>query len=143
MNILFFLTPKNEVAYIYDDFTLRQALEKIEYYRYSAVPIINHEGKYVGTITEGDILWGIKSHFVDNIRSAEDINIGDIKRKLDNKAIDINANIEDLVLMSTTQNFIPVTDDNGVFIGIITRKNIIQYCYDMYIKEELKNKVQV
>ena len=138
MNILFFLTPKNEVAYIYNDFTLRQALEKIEHYRYSAVPIINHEGKYVGTITEGDILWGIKSHFVDNIRRAEDITISDIKRKLDNQAIDINADIEDLVMMSTNQNFIPVTDDNGVFIGIITRKNIIQYCYDMYIKKEQK-----
>ena len=138
MNILFFLTPKNEVAYIYNDFTLRQALEKIEHYRYSAVPIINHEGKYVGTITEGDILWGIKSHFVDNFRRAEDITISDIKRKLDNQPIDINADIEDLVMMSTNQNFIPVTDDNGVFIGIITRKNIIQYCYDMYIKKEQK-----
>ena len=29
MNILFFLTPKCEVAYIYEDETLRQALEKM------------------------------------------------------------------------------------------------------------------
>ena len=28
MNILFFLTPKSEVAYINEDDTLRQALEK-------------------------------------------------------------------------------------------------------------------
>ena len=41
MNILFFLTPKSEVAFIYDDQTLRQALEIMEYHRYTAVPIID------------------------------------------------------------------------------------------------------
>ena len=61
MNLLFFLTPKGKVAYIYDDFTLRQTLEKMEYHRYSAVPILTREGKYVGTITEGDLLWAIKT----------------------------------------------------------------------------------
>ena len=55
MNILFFLTPKNEVAYIYDDQTLRQALEIMEYHRYTAIPMINKQGKYIGTITEGDL----------------------------------------------------------------------------------------
>ena len=40
MNILFFLTPKSEVAYINDDDTLRQALEKMEHHKYAAVPII-------------------------------------------------------------------------------------------------------
>ena len=29
MNILFFLTPKNEVAYVENDDTLRQVLEKL------------------------------------------------------------------------------------------------------------------
>ena len=60
MNLLFFLTPKAEVAYLYDDFTLRQAIEKMEYHRYSSIPILNRKGEYVGTITEGDILWAVK-----------------------------------------------------------------------------------
>ena len=58
MNILFFLTPKSEVAYISEDDTLRQALEKMEYHKYSAVPIVSRTGRYVGTLTEGDLLWG-------------------------------------------------------------------------------------
>ena len=61
MNILFFLTPKEKVAYIYDNYTIRQTLEKMEYHRYSSIPIINKEGKYVGTISEGDLLWYIKN----------------------------------------------------------------------------------
>ena len=66
MNILFFLTPKSEIAFIYNDFTLKQALEKMEYYRYSAVPIIDKDGKYVGTITEGDILWTMRNKYRKN-----------------------------------------------------------------------------
>ena len=72
MNLLFFLTPKAEVAYLYDDFTLRQAIEKMEYHRYSSIPILNRKGEYVGTITEGDILWAVKRNYNLNLQDAED-----------------------------------------------------------------------
>ncbi len=107
MNILFFLTPKSEVAYIYEDYTMRQALEKMEYHRYSSIPIINKDGKYVGTITEGDLLWTIKNEL----------------------SLDLRA-IEDLISKSMNQNFVPVVDDKDTFIGIIKRRDIIEYCYD-------------
>lgn len=61
MNLLFFLTPKQDVAFIYDDFTLRQTLEKMEYHRYSSIPVLTRRGEYAGTITEGDLLWYIKT----------------------------------------------------------------------------------
>ena len=50
-----FLTPKSDVAYIYDNYSLRQVLEKMEYHKYSCIPVIGVDGKYVGTITEGDL----------------------------------------------------------------------------------------
>ncbi|MFR3072468.1 MAG: CBS domain-containing protein, partial [Paeniclostridium sp.] len=73
MNILFFITPKSEVAYIYDDYTMRQALEKMEYHRYSAIPIINRSGEYVGTITEGDLLWYLKNDLKLDLKAIEDV----------------------------------------------------------------------
>ena len=73
MNLLHFLTPKNDVAFLYDDFTVRQALEKMEYHRYSSIPILNRKGEYVGTITEGDLLWGIKRLYNLDLQAAEDI----------------------------------------------------------------------
>ena len=100
MNVLFFLTPKSEVAYIYDDYTMRQTLEKMEYHRYSSIPIINKKGEYVGTMTEGDLLWSIKNDFDLNLKSLEDICISSVRRKMDNKPISVNANIEDLVSKS-------------------------------------------
>ena len=129
MNILFFITPKSEVAYIYDDYTMRQALEKMEYHRYSAIPIINKDGEYVGTITEGDLLWTLKNNMNLNLRLIEDISISDIKRRMDNKPVSINADIEDLISKSMNQNFVPVIDDQNIFIGIIKRRDIIEYCY--------------
>lgn len=136
MNVLFFLTPKSELAYLYDDFSLRQALEKMEHYRYSAVPVINRRGNYVGTLTEGDLLWDIKDQYLLDLHKAEDIPLSQIRRHWYNEPVNVNCEIEDLVLTSMNQNFVPVIDDNQIFIGIITRKDIIQYCYNCYKNSE-------
>lgn len=128
MNILFFLTPKNEAAYVYDSDTLRQALEKMEYHRYSAVPIIGKEdGQYIGTLTEGDLLWHIKEQGDLSLREAEDIPIMSIARRRDNEPVDADVNMEDLLNKAMNQNFVPVIDDRKRFIGLITRKDLIQY----------------
>ena len=34
--------------YVYDDFTLRQTLEKWENNRYASIPVLNRKGEYVG-----------------------------------------------------------------------------------------------
>lgn len=130
MNILFFLTPKSEVAYIYDHESLRQALEKMEYHKYSALPMISRQGKYIGTITEGDMLWGIKNQYNLNLREAELVPVTSIPRRLDNRPVSADAAMEDLIDKALNQNFVPVVDDQKNFIGIITRKDIIRYCYD-------------
>ena len=132
MNILFYLVPKSEVMYLYDDYSLRQAMEKMEYHKYSAVPIINRAGNYVGTLTEGDILWELKDRKLSNLYEAEEIMLRHTNRKRDNEPVNVNCNIEDLVMTSMNQNFVPVIDDNGIFIGIVTRKSIIEYCYKQY-----------
>lgn len=132
MNILFYLVPKSEVMFLFEDYSLRQALEKMEYHKYSAVPMITRGGNYVGTLTEGDILWELKRRELSSLHEAEDISIKSIKRKRDNQPVNVNCNIEDLVMTSMNQNFVPVIDDNGIFIGIVTRKSIIEYCYNQY-----------
>ncbi|WP_461811189.1 CBS domain-containing protein [Faecalimonas sp.] len=136
MNILFFLKPKSEIAFIHKEDTLRQAIEKMEYHKYSSIPMIDKDGKYVGSITEGDLLWGIKNKYNLNLKEAELIPITEIDRRIDYQAVNINAAIEDLVEKAMDQNFVPVIDDQGNFIGIITRKDIIGYCYNKMTKIE-------
>ncbi|MCI8550999.1 MAG: CBS domain-containing protein [Lachnospiraceae bacterium] len=129
MNILFFLTPKSEVEFVYEDYSLRQTIEKMEYHRYSEVPVINREGKYVGTITEGDLLWYIKANCDLNLKEAENVKLAGIRRKRQTVAVSVNAKIEDLMERVLNQNFVPVVDDNEIFIGLVKRKDILHYCY--------------
>lgn len=133
---MFFLKPKVEIAYIYDYHTVRQALEIMEYHKYSSVPILNREGKYVGSITEGDLLWGIKKLGIMNIKGAESVSVMKIERRLDYQCVNAESNMVDLIDRAMEQNFVPVTDDQQNFIGIITRKDIIGYCYSELRKLE-------
>ncbi|MCD2346831.1 CBS domain-containing protein [Clostridium guangxiense] len=129
MNIAFFLTPKNEVICEQITSTMRQALERMEYHRYTAIPILDDKGGYVGTLTEGDLLWMMKNTPGLDFKNTNKVLIGDIPRHIINKAVHIDSDIEDLVSMAVNQNFVPVTDDNNVFIGIIKRSDIINYLY--------------
>ncbi len=127
MNILFFLTPKSEVAYVQEDDTLRQALEKMEHHGYAAVPLLSVDGKYIGTITDGDMLWGLKKRNFPGIRQMEEIPVMKIRRNHDNRPVHINEDMEQLLEKVTVQNFVPVVDDGKVFIGIVTRRDVIRY----------------
>jgi CBS domain-containing protein len=130
MNILFFLKPKGDIIYIYDHYTLRQALEKMKCHGYSAIPVIDRDGSYFGTLSEGDLLWAILSHDAYDSHAKEQLFVKDILKGRQNEPVNVNAAIEDLLLMAMNQNFIPVTDDRGLFIGIVTRRDILQFFYD-------------
>ena len=127
MNILFFLTPKEEVAHVDEDDTLRQVVEKVEHHGYSAIPLIARDGKYIGTITEGDLLWAMREKDFPDLYRMEKIRITDLKRRRDNEAVKISESMENLFEKITNQNFVPVVDDKGVFIGIVTRKDVLLY----------------
>lgn len=126
-NVLFFITPKSQTTYLTSDFSIRQALEKIKYHRYTSVPIIDKFGKYVGTITEGDLLWFIIENNILDIRKLEEIKLSEVKRNRDNFAVNVSSKVGDLFSIITNQNFVPIVDDSNVFIGIITRKSVIKY----------------
>ena len=131
MNILFFLRPKSYVAYIFEDETLRQTVEKMEHRKFSCIPILNKEGQYTGTISEGDLLWGIKLLNINStdLKEMENISIMAIPRRATYKPVHADTDMEDLLDRPINQNYVPVVDDKGSFIGIITRKEIIKYCY--------------
>ena len=105
-------------------------MEKMEHHGYTAIPLINKEGKYVGTLTEGDLLWKLKNTPDLNFKNTESVKVKNIARRVNHKSVSITSNIEGLISLAINQNFVPVTDDNGIFIGIIKRSDIINYCYN-------------
>lgn len=140
MNIGFYLLPKNDVKYLNPNSTIRQALEKMSYHQYTAVPLVDDDGKYAGTLTEGDLLWFLKESLEanENYDEVQKTRLNDVKQRVKNLPISINANMQDLITLSTDQNFIPIIDDNSNFIGIIRRRDIIKFCADKIWETENK-----
>lgn len=136
MNILFFILTKEKVHYVYESFSLRQVLEKMDNCGYASLPILNNNGEYVGTITEGDILRFIKKYNDLTLKNSEKISLKQIAVKREVKSIKIYSNIEDLLEISLDQNYVPVVDDMNHFIGIITRRSIISYFNEKVNKGE-------
>ncbi len=128
MNVAFFLTPKKDVIYLKYDATMRQALERMEFHRYSAVPLVDEAGRYVGTITEGDLLWKLKNTPGLTFMNTEKIRINEIEQRFHYSPVSVNAQMDDLISRAMNQNFVPVVDDQNIFIGIVRRSDIIEYC---------------
>ena len=135
-NVLFFLMPKAMCAYVYDDYTIRQALEKMESAGYAALPILNRYGEYRGTLTEGDLLWALKNMCYMDMRQAEARRIMEIERRKDNVPVRVTTSMHDLIDRATQQNFVPVVDDKDAFIGLVTRKSIVKYCQQQLFPED-------
>lgn len=143
MNVMFFLTPKQDVAYIYDDNTVKQVLDKMERSGYSAIPMIKRTGEYMGTINEGDLLWYIKNNFDLNTALAGASPITDVPRRSDNTPVFAYNDIDDLYVKALSQNFVPVVDGRGIFVGIVTRRAIFKYFYELHKRESLNIPVNV
>ena len=132
MNIAYFLIPKSDVAYLYDDCTFRQGLEKMRHHGYTAIPVITRSGRYLGTVSEGDFLWRMLSGAADgstaefSMKDMEKLHIRDILTKKC-PPVRITVTMEELLSSASRQNFVPVVDDLGNFTGIVTRKDIIRY----------------
>ena len=132
MNIAYFLLPKSRVAYLYDDYTFRQGLEKMRHHGYTAIPVITRDGRYAGTVSEGDFLWQLLNEVpeerkVCSMKDLEQLKIRDILQKDTYPPVRITVTMDELLESAMNQNFIPVVDDAGSFIGIVTRKDIIRY----------------
>lgn len=139
MNLLFFLTPKQDVAYVTEDATVRQTLEKWERHRYATIPVIARTGEYLGSISEGDILWGIKNVADMDMARSEDTLIRDFPRRRDYKAVPVTTSMDELFQAALTQNFVPVVDDRKIFIGMVRRQAILEYFFKSFREMEEQN----
>ncbi len=100
----------------------------MEYRKYSTIPILDSNGKYIGTLTEGDLLWYFHNNRMLG-RNYELMRLADVPRRFDYEPVNVNSNMEDLLSKIIQQNFVPVVDDCDKFIGIITRRDVIQHLY--------------
>ena len=136
MNIAFFLTPKKDVLYLKTSMTAKKALDILDSHSFEAMPVINSEGEYFGTLSSSDILRIVRQN--PDPRRLTGARLRDMQFRVSNTPVRINCDIEDLVMVACRQNFVPVVDDDSKFIGIIKRSTIITYCYQMLFKNGAK-----
>lgn len=141
-NVAFFLVPKKEVAYLPINCTMRQAMERMENRGFRAVPIIDEDNKYVGTLSEGDLLWKFKNTPGLTLKGTEKIMLKDIPRRMDNQPVRIYASINDLITLVIDQNFVPVVDDHDVFIGIVRRREVLEHYTKQNQAQETQEKAK-
>lgn len=132
MNILRFMVPKSLVEYVTEDQTFRQALEKMRYHRYAAIPVLDGEGRYVGTLRNDDILRKILELGEFTPKAAERISLLSLMDKSNSKPVYHNATMAELIDRVKEHNFVPVVDDRDCFIGIILRRDVLNYLFDFY-----------
>ena len=126
MNVISLLTPKTNVAWLSEGWTIRQGLEKLRFHGYTAIPVLAKDGSYVGTVSEGDFLWCLLDQGSGDIQTQEKQPLRRVIRPGFNPAVRIDVALEELVERALRQSFIPVVDDRGAFVGIVTRQNIIK-----------------
>ena len=127
MNIFFFLKPKVEVSYLTENCPVQQAMQDMLRSGFTAIPVVNAKGMYVGTITEGDFLRLVLHYPREKL---EQLTVGQVELRVHHRSVSIDAKLEDMVELVTEQNFVPVVDGRGMFCGIVTRRDVITYLYE-------------
>lgn len=142
MNIFKFIIPKSSVEYLTSDSTVRQAYEKMRYHNYVIIPIIDGEGKYVGTVSNDDLFkYFLESGKVGKnaMRSAEKQSVMDIVKSEHLKPLYHNSTMDVLIENVREHNFVPVVDDRGCFIGIVLRRDVLNFLFKYYERHKKEN----
>ena len=127
MNILFLLTPKAKLAYLDEGMSIRQALEKMRAHGYTMIPMIEEEsGKFIGNLSVADLLWNMVDGDVVRLQELENEKAVHLIRSSMRRAVNIDARVEDILPLLLQGNYVPVVDDRGVLMGIITRKSVLE-----------------
>lgn len=132
MNLMMFMIPKSMVEYVTVDSTVRQGIEKMRYHRYAAIPVLDRDGVYVGTLRNDDILNYFLSTGSAVTKDAEGVGVVEIIGEKYVKPVYHTASLADVIERVKEHNFVPVVDDRGCFIGIILRRDILNYLLKFY-----------
>jgi CBS domain-containing protein len=123
VNLAFFLTPVAEVVWLPAHARVREVIDTLRLHRYTAVPLLDDAGRYLGTLTEGDLL-----HHLTAPDPHRDARLSEIERRVDHRPVGVDTDIRELLAVAADQNFVPVVDSRGVLMGIVTRRTILAFC---------------
>lgn len=129
MNTAMLLKPKSAVSYIYADLSAEEGLKEFIKGGYTAVPVVDREGVYLGVLSERDFLYRLLESNGAALSESENLTVADLASCSRFEAVPIDADIETLFSRIIEQNFVPVVDSRGMFSGIITRRDVLMRAF--------------
>ena len=132
MNIFRFIIPKSLVEYTTADSTVRQGFEKMRFHRYVAIPVLDGDGKYVGMLRNDDILEFFLGESSFDVKTAEKKMVGDIIDPSYSRPLYHHSTVEELFELVKEHNSVPVVDDRGCFIGLVLRRDVMNFLLKYY-----------
>lgn len=138
MNLAKLMIPKYNTACLQETSTVRQGLEIMRHRGYTAIPVLDGNGLYVGSVTEGDFLRHILRVGDADLKTHEHYQVKTIFRPDFCPALTIDADEEEVLDAVVNQNYVPIVDDRGCLCGIVTRKAVIQYLAEKIVIKELE-----
>ena len=125
MNIAEIMIPKVCTVFLQESDTVRHGMEVITKHGYTAVPVLDGAQRYVGSITEGDLLRHVMSVGTTDGQVLEYCSIGKLIRRDFCPALPIDAEEKDVIDTILNQNFVPIVDSRNALCGIVTRRGVI------------------
>lgn len=125
MNIAKIMVPKAMTVCLEESASIRKAVDVMRRHGYTAIPVLDSAGKYIGCVNDRDFLRYIVTQGHADPGEHERTSVGDIMRRDHYMPVPITATEDQIIDAAIRQNFVPVVDDRGCLCGIITRRMII------------------
>ena len=127
MNIAKIMIPKALTVFLNEKQTVRQGWEIMTRNGYTAIPVLDAEQHYIGTVSEGDFLRHILDAGSLYKTEMENHRVRELVRWDFCPPICIDADETEVVHAALNQNFVPIVDSRNTLCGILTRRGVIAY----------------
>ncbi len=125
MNIAKIMVPKALTVCLQSGTTLREGIEIMRAHGYTAIPVLDGEGRFLGCVNDRDFLRCIVALGSYSAQRFDRMTVGEILRRDFCPPVSITASGDEVIDAALRQNFVPVVDDRGCLCGIVTRRMII------------------
>ena len=137
MNIAKLMTPKYSTVTLTETAAVLEGMELMKKYGFTAIPVLNAAGQYLGSVTEGDFLRHLLKIGSLDPEIHERVQVGNIFRPDFCQPLRIDASLSDVIDTALRQNFVPIIDDRDALCGIVTRRAVIAHLAELIEPERL------
>ena len=123
--MLDFMIPADNVANVIDQHTLSTGLLILTQSNYTMIPVLSAESKLMGVISMSMIIKAVMTVDAIEMERLDELKVRDVMLRQPVR-VQATCHLADVLNYLIDQNFVCVVDEDNRFLGIITRKNVLQ-----------------